>query len=154
MNKKDHAKSRKATRPQWWQLYMGLPLICSLFLLEMRLHITGTEHIVLQLGILALIFVFLQAWMSGNRRALMGLDEEQGTWQLKVYELTTADLARARENATQAEKRPILQLPEGELKGVLSTTFGMDKLEDEPTILHPDELFSKRVETQANTKGH
>ncbi len=154
MKRQAQTTTGKPRRPQWWQLYVGLPLICSLFLVEMRLHITGTEHTVLQLGILALIFVFLQAWMRGNRRALMGLDEEPGTWQIRVYELTTADLARARESAVQIEKRPLLRMPAGELKGVLSTTSGMDELQEAPTILYPDELFSKPVERQASTKEH
>ena len=121
----------KKHEPHWWQLYVMLPVLAGLFVLEIRLGLTGTVNIAAQLGILFLVYALIQLWIRANRRALMGLDEEPGEWQFKVYEVTAAGLARAHEAAGRVESRPLLQLPEGELKGVLSTTFEMDEFEQD-----------------------
>ena len=121
----------KKHKPQWWQLYIMLPVLAGLFALEIKLGLKGAANIGAQLGILFLVYAFVQLWIRANRRALMDLDGERGEWQYKVYEVTTADLVRAREAASRVERRPLLQLPDGELKGVLSTTFEMDEFEQE-----------------------
>lgn len=139
--------SSESNKPQWWQLYVGLPLLVGLYIPEMRLHLTTTEHIVAQMGILALIYVFLHAWMRGNRRALMGLDERAderlGEWRIMVYEVPSAEPPKA--DRTRLAK-PLLQLPEGGVKGVLSTTFERDDCEDEPRYpARMEGLFSDEV---------
>ncbi len=129
--RKGNSMSPKHHEPRWWQLYIMLPVIAGLFVFEIRLGLKGAVNIGAQLGILFLVYAFIQIWIRANRRALMGLDEAQGEWQFKVYEVTTADLVRVGEAASRVERRPLLQLPDGELKGVLSTTFEMDEFEQE-----------------------
>ena len=123
--------SGRKKKPQWWQVYVMLPLLAGLFVLEIRLGLNGTANILAQLGILFLVYAFMHLWLRTNRRALMDMDAELGTWQFKVYEVASADLAKAREAAQHIERRPTLRIPESELKGVLSTTFEMDEFEQD-----------------------
>jgi hypothetical protein len=103
----------------------------------MRLHLTYAEHVVLQLGILGLIYVFLQMWMRANRSAMMNMDadalEQQGGWVVRVYQFPAAETIA--ENQGRSKARPLLRLPEGELNGVLSTTFEMEKPESQAAYL-------------------
>ncbi len=123
--------SHKQHKPQWWQVYIMLPLLAGLFVLEIRLRLKGTVNILAQLGILFLVYAFMQLWIRANRRALMGLDEVSGEWLFKVYEVTPASLAGAREAAQHIERRPAPQLPGTEVKGVLDTAFEMDEYDAE-----------------------
>jgi hypothetical protein len=59
MNKQSLENSTKAHKPQWWQLYLMLPLLAGLYLPEMRLQLSGAADILAQLAILGLIFAFL-----------------------------------------------------------------------------------------------
>jgi hypothetical protein len=160
MKKLETAKSAKAKKPQWWQLYLMLPLLAGLYLPEMRLRITSTEHIIAQLGILGLIYAFLRIWMQANRRALMGIDEDQGEWRFRVYEFPATESSAGR-NGTRATG-PLLHLPEAGVKGMLSTTFELD--EHEPgsglpagsEVLYSERIFSPRnsspVQEEADAK--
>ena len=150
MNKQASAKRAKARKPQWWQLYAMLPLLAVLFLLEMRLPFTSTEHIIAQLGLLWLIYWFVQVWMRANRRALMGLDEEpdeqEGHWRIRVLEFPATEASALQ--GRNRERQPMLHLPESGLKGVLSTTFEMDERDSDsvfpagPGIRYSDEVVS------------
>ena len=128
-------------KPQWWQLYVGLPLLCALFVLEIQLHLSETDDVVLQLGILLLIFVFMQAWLRANRGALMEMDEHaperQEHYGVRVYQLPPAE--RVTGAGIRTVRRPLLDIPHGEIKGVLSTTFEMDAEE-------ADSVFQPRTE--------
>ena len=44
----------------------------------MRLPLTDTEHILAQIGIVALMYACVHAWLGANRRALMEPEIEQG----------------------------------------------------------------------------
>ncbi len=131
----------KNHKPQWWQVYIMLPILAGLFVLEIRLGLKGTANVLAQLGILFLVYGFMHLWIRANRRALMSLDEERGEWEFKVYEIGAADLVRAREAGTRLERRPARQLPQGELKGVLSTTFEMDEAEQDAAFPIRSELL-------------
>ncbi len=147
--------SAKAKKPQWWQLYVMLLVFAGLFVLEIRLGLTGTLNILAQLGILFLIYAFIQLWIRANRRALMGLDEERGEWQLKIYEVTAADLARTREAAKRIESRPLFSLPEREVKGVLSTTFEIDESESSAGIpVDSEALYSHEATRNESKRSH
>ena len=137
--------SAKVKKPAWWQVYAMLPVLAAGFLLEMRLPLTNTEHILAQLGILFLIYGFLQAWLKANRRALMGLDEEHGEWRIRVYEIPPAETAHAARSAHR--QRPLIQVPETEVKGVLSTTFEMDEEGSLPVgseMFYSEEMFNTK----------
>ncbi len=101
--------STKQRKPQWWQLYIMLPVLAGLFVLEIRLGLKGAANILAQLGILFLIYGFMQSWVRANRSALMGMDEQPGEWRLNVYKLTPA---------RSIERRPLVQLPENERSGL------------------------------------
>ena len=144
----------KNKKPQWWQLYLTLPLLAGLFLLEMRLPFTSTEHIIAQLGILWLIYASVQVWIKANRRALMGLDEEpderQGEWRIRVLEFPADGLARE----ASARATPLLHLPEAGLKGVLSTTFEIDDSESNAGIpVDSEALYSHEARRNERRQG-
>jgi hypothetical protein len=115
-------------RPQWWQLYVGLPLLCSLFVLEINLHLSQKDDTILQLAILGLIFVFIRIWLRTNRGALMELDEDaperQEQWRVRAYQFPAAEPVTGARSRTV--RRPLVHIPQGEIKGVLNTTFEME----------------------------
>ncbi len=125
--------SSKGKRPAWWQLYVGLPLLSSLFVFEIDLHLDQTDNVILQLLILGLIFAFMRAWLAANRGALMEMDEEAPERQephgVRVYQFPPAE--RVTPTRVTTVREPMLDIPQGEIKGVLSTTFEMDTEEAE-----------------------
>ncbi len=133
--------SSKGKRPAWWQLYVGLPLLSSLFVFEIDLHLDQTDNIILQLLILGLIFVFMRAWLRANRGALMEMDEHaperQEPYGVRVYQFPPAE--RVTPTRVTTVREPLLDIPQGEIRGVLSTTFEMDA-ED------TDSVFQSRAE--------
>lgn len=133
--------SSKGKRPAWWQLYVGLPLLCSLFVFEIDLHLDQTDNVILQLLILGLIFAFMRAWLRANRGALMEMDENAPERQephgIHVYQCPPAESVTPTRVTTVRE--PQLDIPQGEIRGVLSTTFEMDA-ED------ADSVFQSRTE--------
>ncbi len=129
----------KKRKPQWWQVYAMLPVLAGVFLLEMRLPLTGTEHIIAQLGILFMVYAYIQSWMRKNRTAMMNEDENAGQWVFNVYEVPPADVI-------DAEPRPLLELPAAGIKGVLSTTFEMDETPDEPPYRIGDIAYAEEVQ--------
>ncbi len=140
--------SSRKNKPQWWQVYAMLPVLAGLFLLEMRLPLSSTGHIIAQVGILVLVYSFIHIWLRVNRRALMGLDEESGKWMFRVYEFPPVEKVGKR-----MEERPIFQIPDAGLKGVLSTTFEMDEREQETAFPAGSEvLYSEELLTTKDTK--
>ncbi len=131
----------KNRKPPWWQLYVGLPLLSSLFVFEIDLHLDQTDNIILQLMILALIFMFMRVWLRANRGALMEMDEHAPERQephgIHVYQFPPAE--RVTPTRVTTVRKPLLNIPEGEIRGVLSTTFEMDA---EPA----DSVFQPRAE--------
>ena len=115
-------------RPAWWQLYVGLPLLCSLLVFEIDLHLDQTDNTILQLLILGLIFTFMRAWVRANRGALMEMDENaperQEPIRVRVYQFPPAEHVTPARVTTLGG--PLPDIPHGEIKGVLSTTFEMD----------------------------
>ncbi len=137
----------KKRKPQWWQIYAMLPVLAGAFLLEMRLPFTSTEHIIAQLGLLFLVYAYIQSWMRKNRTAMMNEDENTGQWVFNVYEFPPADVI-------DAEPRPLLQLPEAGIKGVLSTTFEMEQPPDEPAYpVGADIFYAEKAPPIRNTSN-
>ena len=91
-----------------------IPVLLALFLLEMRLPLTSTEHILAQLGILFLIYGFVQVWLRANRRALMGLDEQQGEWQVRVY---TDSPAQCPDAGSKRRRASVVQISSSRIEG-------------------------------------
>ena len=117
----------KKGKPQWWQLYVGVPVLVGLFIPEIWLGLPGGLNILAQLAILFSIFMFLQGWMRANRRALMGLDEQHDEWRIRVYEIPPA----VEMGLDRREDAGALPRSSGwEVRGVLDTTFQMDESEE------------------------
>jgi hypothetical protein len=134
----------KKRHPQWWQLYIGLPLLVGLFWSEMQLPLTPTENIIAQLGILILIFGFVQLWLHANRSALMGLDEEEGKWEFRVYQIPPGSLGTFDDVEVHPMERPLLQIPAGGIKGVLSDTFEWETPEDGSSVYADQRAVSRK----------
>jgi hypothetical protein len=135
--------SGNARKPRWWQLYVMLPLLTALFLVEMRLRLTSTEHIIAQLGILGLIYGSVHIWLQANRRALMGLDEEHAEWRVRVYQFPPAALATPSTAQSSSGERHTARLPQVEVKGVLSTTFELEMPEKAPDVFSKSDALNK-----------
>jgi hypothetical protein len=65
-------------RTNWWKLYLTLPAMGGLFLLEGRLVLPRYGHIILELAILAAIYEVVRRWVHANARALWARDLADG----------------------------------------------------------------------------
>ena len=122
-------------RPKWWQLYLTFPLLIVLFLFEHRLKLSPRGHVVAQLGILLLVFGLIHLWLQANSAALSRMDQSQDHRTITVIRIPPSQISGS-------DKRPIFQLPDSEIKGVLSDTFEMDYIDVEflPSDEVPQEL--------------
>ncbi len=139
--------SANKSHAKWWQLYIALPVLVGLFVIEIRLPLTNVENIAAQIGILLLIYGFIHLWLRANRRALLGVDEEHGEWRIRVYEIPPAQLPPIHDVENGHEPRPMFQFPEAGLKGVLSDTFELEDSGEEPAVL-PETMYVKERTTK------
>ena len=116
--------SANYARPKWWQLYLSLPLLIGLFLLEHRLKLSEGGHQAAQLGILLLVYGLIHVWLKANASALSKMDQRQYHGTVTVVRVPPHQLS-------DASRRPMLQLPNSEIKGTLSDTFEMDIIDAE-----------------------
>ena len=56
----------KASRPNWWQLYLLLPLLVVLAWADTRLVVGETEHKVIEIGAVLFIGWLANRWISAN----------------------------------------------------------------------------------------
>jgi len=77
-----------------------------------------------QIGILLLVYGLVHLWMNANSKALSGMDRRQYYGSVTVTRISPYQL-------TDTNKRPIFQLPNSEVKGILSDTFEMDYIDAE-----------------------
>ena len=120
--------SSNYVRPKWWQLYLIFPLLIALFMLDNRLKLSLRGHQVVQIGIILFVFGLMYLWLKANARALSEMDGSQYSgraWVIQIlpYELTGLE--------NENKKRPLIQLPNSEIKGMLSDTFEMDYIDAE-----------------------
>jgi hypothetical protein len=122
-------------RPKWWQLYLTFPLLVLLFVLDGRLKLTPREHQALQVGILLLVYGLIYLWLHINALALANTDGQQNSRRILVIHMPISQLP-------DADGRSIMDLPEAEIKGVLSDTFEIEYIEAESLPLEdiPPEL--------------
>jgi hypothetical protein len=57
-------------RPKWWLLYLALPLLIALFMVDHRMRLSPHGHIAFQLGILLLVYGLVYGWLKANAIAL------------------------------------------------------------------------------------
>ena len=84
-------------RPSWWLLYISLPMMVSLFLLEMRLSLSDTGHRFAELIIVLIVFGSMSLWLKANTGAL--IQENLERWH-------TALRADSSPISPQSEKMP------------------------------------------------
>jgi hypothetical protein len=106
-------------RPKWWQVYLTLPLLVALFIVDSRLNISTRGHQWVQIGIILLIYGIVHMWLKANASALSNLDRLQGYRTFTVIQIPDKD------------HRPMLHVPDSELKTVLSNTFELDDIDAE-----------------------
>jgi hypothetical protein len=63
-------------RPNWWLLYLVIPLAVIIFTLEVRAPLSEAGHRAAEVGILLLIFGLVEMWFLANRQALL-MEERQ-----------------------------------------------------------------------------
>ena len=113
--------SSQTLHPKWWQLYLVLPLLLALFLVDHQLDLSILGHQVVQIGIVLLIYGFIHAWLKANRRAFSQMDREQNGGRITVVRMPFLQIP-----ASSSGSRLTFQLPDSEIKGVLSETFERD----------------------------
>ncbi len=118
------ASRDRAPKPKWWQLYLTVPLLLGLFLLDTHLRLSTSGHEVVQLGSLLLEFGVVQLWLRANSRALRYMDDEEFSKTIHVYEIPPLEPTVIGKDAQRA-----LPLPPIEIKGVLGNTFEMDYID-------------------------
>ena len=69
----------KKQRPSWWLLYLSLPMMIGLFLIEMRLSLSDTGHRFAEFIIVLIVFGSMSLWLKANTGALIQEDLER--WQ-------------------------------------------------------------------------
>ena len=114
--------SHPTVHPRWWQLYLTLPLLPALFLVERRLRLSAGGHLAAQIGIVLLIYGLIDLWLRANARALSQVDRD------KFHEtIITSPIPPRR----LSDRRPLFEFPEAEIKGTLSDTFEIDVIDAE-----------------------
>jgi len=138
--------SHKNQKPQWWQLYVGLPALVGLFLPETRAALTEMEHVLAEFGILVLVFGFVQMWLRANRSALLHDEPADAGWRMELHPLSLVPLPDPERAEETTSARPWTYAPDPAIKGVLSDTFEWHAAEDDTSV------FADR--TAAMRKGH
>ena len=118
--------SSQYARPKWWQVYLTLPLLVALFAVDSRLKISTRGHQAVQIGIILLVYGLVHLWLKANAKALSNMDRIQGHRTFTVIQIPPYQL-----DDSNKYKRPIIQLPDSEIKGMLSDTFEMDTIDAE-----------------------
>jgi hypothetical protein len=67
----------KKQRPSWWLLYLSLPMLIGLFLIEMRLSLSDAGHRLAEIIIVLVIFGFIWVWLNANTGAIVQEDLEK-----------------------------------------------------------------------------
>ena len=120
--------------PQWWQLYLIVPLLIALFVIDGRLQISAGGHQAVQIGIVLVVYWVIHRWLKANEHALSSMDQLEATSTFRVIRFPIYSLP-------EQDNRPLIQLPDSELKGVLSDTFDIDSIDAK--VLPVEEVSQK-----------
>ena len=110
--------------PAWWQLYLTFPLLIALFLVDNRLKISSRGHQVVQIGIIMFVYWIIHKWLKVNERALSHTDRQEHSPTFRVIHIPVY-------SSPEKGKQSLIQLPDSEIKGVLSDTFDMAYIDGE-----------------------
>lgn len=131
--------STNYARPKWWQLYLTLPLLIALFMLDNRLKLSAGGHQAVQIGIILLVYGLIHLWLKANARALSKMDQRQSHGTVTVMRVPPYQLPD-----TNHDKRSMFPFPHSEIKGTLSDTFEMETIDAE--FIHVDEAANLKKE--------
>ena len=106
--------SSRPAHPKWWHVYLTLPLLMALFVLDSRLRISPRGHQAVQIGIVLLVYGLIHLWLKANRSALA---RGVGGQPLKIYRVIEIPSDGSPE--LEGERKSILQLPDSEIQGLL-----------------------------------
>ena len=56
----------KISRPKWWLLFLLLPVLVELFVVDYKAPISDAGHRVLEVGIVLLVFGLIELWLRAN----------------------------------------------------------------------------------------
>lgn len=95
-------------RPAYWQLYLLLPAIVGLFVLERQLPLPEQAHDVLELAILLVVVALIALWIKLNERPLTGnVDRNQLPMNIGVYDPPRAKSPGRAPGQDQAEAKRV-----------------------------------------------
>ena len=70
-------------KPRWWLLYLTLPLMIGLLVLEGRLADPPIVHQILEFGIVIVCFGLMAVWVHASEGALLNEEFEKERWRLR-----------------------------------------------------------------------
>jgi hypothetical protein len=69
-------------KPNWWLLYLTVPLMIGLLILEGRLSSPPLVHQIMELGIVVVSFGLMAVWVQANAGALQEEATDRDLWIL------------------------------------------------------------------------
>jgi hypothetical protein len=123
---KEMEMSSKDIGPKWWQLYLTLPLLIALFVLDTRLKLSSRGHIIVQIGIVLLVYGLVHLWLRANAAVLSRMEQRQYHGTITAIQIPPSQLPEE-----DKANRSMLQFPDSEIRWVLSDTFDMDYIDAE-----------------------
>ena len=120
--------SSNYARPKWWQVYLTFPLLIALFAVDSRLKLSVRGHQAVQIGIVLVVYGLIHLWIKANAKALSEMDRVRYGGSVRVIKISPYQLVDMEDTHKSAS---IFQLPNSEIKGVLSDTYEMDYIDAE-----------------------
>ena len=118
--------STNNARPKWWQVYLTLPLLIALFMVDNRLKLSERGHQAVQIGIVLFVYGLVHLWLKANAKALSNANQLGLQKTVNVIRVPSHSLPDAKSN-----QYSMFQLPNREIKGTLSDTFEMEIIDAE-----------------------
>jgi hypothetical protein len=67
-------------RPSWWQLWLLLPALGILAFLEASALLSPTDHKVVEIGIVLVVYGLVSVWLRANEAAWLREMQDHVTW--------------------------------------------------------------------------
>jgi hypothetical protein len=71
----------KKQHPSYWLLYLSLPLMIGLFVLEMRLSLSEPSHRFVEIMIVLIVYGSISLWLKANKGAMVWEDLERSEFK-------------------------------------------------------------------------